>query len=228
MTSTFTLYSGFHTKRRSKVSSLQEIRKLFHGHNFHQLDVLLIHGLPLKLKLGMSTAGQQIWDGFMGQILLYSCFLSGSTLALCHRSPLGCGFRKFVLIISSTVEASSVDDDLWLASRSYYRPVIECYWGTEIASSYIMGSLLQPQAFGAFSTKSMKTCFVIFDEHGIPIPEEQARVGEVSLFPLLTGATDRLPNAAHEKVYFKGMPIYNGTLGNFTPDQRTSILLLVK
>ncbi|KAM1998167.1 hypothetical protein ACFX16_005737 [Malus domestica] len=115
-------------------------------------------------------------------------------------------------IISSTVEASSVDDDLWLASRSYYRPVIECYWGTEIASSYIMGSLLQPQAFGAFSTKSMKTCFVIFDEHGILIPEEQARVGEMSLFPLLTGATDRLPNAAHEKVYFKGMPIYNGTV----------------
>ncbi|CAN6693543.1 unnamed protein product [Malus baccata var. baccata] len=115
-------------------------------------------------------------------------------------------------IISSTVEVSSVDDDLWLASRSYYRPVIECYWGTEIASSYIMGSLLQPQAFGAFSTKSMKTCFVIFDEHGIPIPEEQARVGEVSLFPLLTGATDRLPNAAHEKVYFKEMPIYNGTV----------------
>ncbi|KAM1472451.1 hypothetical protein ACFX13_029405 [Malus domestica] len=179
----------------------------------------------------------------MGPILLYSCFLTGSTLALYHGSPLSHGFGKFVqdarvtilgtvpsLVkawksthcmkgldwtkirsFCSTGEASSVDDDLWLASRANYGPIIECCGGTELASSYIMGSRLQPQAFGAFSTKSMTTGFVIFDGHGIPYPEEQACVGEVGLFPQLMGATDRLLNADHEKVYFKGMPMYNGT-----------------
>lgn len=68
----------------------------------------------------------------------------------------------------STGEASSVDDDLWLSSQAYYRPIIECCGGTELASSYIQGSPLQPQAFGAFSNASMTTGFVILDEHGIP------------------------------------------------------------
>lgn len=36
----------------------------------------------------------------MGPILLYSCFLSGATLALYHGSPLGRGFGKFVQVIS--------------------------------------------------------------------------------------------------------------------------------
>jgi len=35
----------------------------------------------------------------MGPTLLYSCFLSGATLALYHGSPLGRGFGKFVQVI---------------------------------------------------------------------------------------------------------------------------------
>ncbi|XP_015878808.2 probable CoA ligase CCL12 [Ziziphus jujuba] len=178
----------------------------------------------------------------MGPILLYSCFLSGATLALYHGSPLGHGFGKFVqdagvtilgtvpsLVkawkstqcmkgldwtkiksFSSTGEASNVDDDLWLSSQAYYKPIIECCGGTELASSYIQGSPLQPQAFGTFSTASMTTGFVIFDEHGIPYPEDEACTGEVGLIPIYMGATDRLLNADHEKVYFKGMPLYKG------------------
>lgn len=61
-----------------------------------------------------------------------------------------------------------MDDDLWLSSRAFYKPVVECCGGTELASSYIQGSLLQPQAFGAFSSSSMSTGFVILDEHGVP------------------------------------------------------------
>ncbi|XP_023533695.1 probable acyl-activating enzyme 18, peroxisomal [Cucurbita pepo subsp. pepo] len=110
----------------------------------------------------------------------------------------------------TTGETSNVDDDLWLSSRSYYKPVIECCGGTELASCYIMGSPLQPQAFGAFSTPSMTTGFVILDEYGIPYPEDQACVGEIGLFPLYLGASDRLLNADHHEVYFKGMPIYKG------------------
>ena len=41
-------------------------------------------------------------------------------------------------------------------------------------------------------------------------PDDVACVGEVGLFPHLMGATDRLLNADHEEVYFKGMPIYEG------------------
>lgn len=69
---------------------------------------------------------------------------------------------------ASTGEASNVDDDLWLVSKVYYKPIIECCGGTELASSYIQGSMLQPQAFGAFSTATMTTGFVILDEHGVP------------------------------------------------------------
>ncbi|GAY58054.1 putative acyl-activating enzyme 18 (peroxisomal) [Citrus sinensis] len=111
---------------------------------------------------------------------------------------------------ASTGETSNVDDDLWLASKAYYKPIIECCGGTELASSYIQGSMLQPQAFGAFSTATMTTGFVILDELGVPYPDDQPCVGEVGLFPLYLGATDRLLNADHEEVYFSGMPIYKG------------------
>ncbi|XP_068647401.1 probable CoA ligase CCL12 [Aristolochia californica] len=107
-------------------------------------------------------------------------------------------------------EASNIDDDLWLSSRSYYKPIIECCGGTELAATYIQGSLLQPQAFGAFSTPSMATGFVVLDESGIPYPDDVPCVGEAGLYPLFMGATDRLLNADHHKVYFKGMPKYRG------------------
>ncbi|XP_030524324.1 probable CoA ligase CCL12 [Rhodamnia argentea] len=110
----------------------------------------------------------------------------------------------------STGETSNVDDDLWLSSKSFYSPIIECCGGTELASSYIQGNHLQPQAFGAFSNASMTTGFVILDDHGVPHPDDQPCVGEVGLFPVYMGATDRLLNADHEKVYFKGMPTYKG------------------
>ncbi|XP_009623329.1 probable CoA ligase CCL12 isoform X1 [Nicotiana tomentosiformis] len=180
----------------------------------------------------------------MGPILIYSCFLTGATLALYHGSPLDHGFGKFVQdagvtilgtvpslvktwkstgcikgldwtrirMFASTGEASNVDDDLWLSSRVDYKPVIECCGGTELSSSYIMGNLLQPQAFGAFSSASMSTGFVILDEDGRPYPDDQACVGEVGLFPTYMGATDRLLNADHEKVYFEGMPMYKDML----------------
>uniref|UniRef100_A0A0V0IS00 Putative acyl-activating enzyme 18, peroxisomal-like n=1 Tax=Solanum chacoense TaxID=4108 RepID=A0A0V0IS00_SOLCH len=173
----------------------------------------------------------------MGPVLLYSCFLTGATLALYHGSPLDHGFGKFVQdagvtvlgtvpslvktwkstgcmqgldwtrirMFASTGEASNVDDDLWLSSRVYYKPIIECCGGTELSSSYIMGNLLQPQAFGAFSSATMSTGFVILDEE---MGSLIACVGEIGLFPTYMGATDRLLNADHEKVYFEGMPIY--------------------
>ncbi|XP_030524325.1 probable CoA ligase CCL12 [Rhodamnia argentea] len=110
----------------------------------------------------------------------------------------------------SAGETSNVDDDLWLSSKSFYSPIIECCGGTELASTYIHGNHLQPQAFGAFSNASMTTRFVILDDHGVPYPDDQPCVGEVGLFPVHMGATNRLLNADHEEVYFKGMPTYKG------------------
>ncbi|KAJ0982740.1 hypothetical protein J5N97_010995 [Dioscorea zingiberensis] len=111
---------------------------------------------------------------------------------------------------ASTGEASDVDDDLWLSSRASYRPIIECCGGTELASSYLQGSLLEPQAFGAFSGTSMSTGLDTFDDQGIPYPDDQPCVREVDLFPLYMGASNRLLNADHKKVYFNGMPTYRG------------------
>ncbi|KAL5210603.1 hypothetical protein ABZP36_006226 [Zizania latifolia] len=178
----------------------------------------------------------------MGPAILYSCFLSGVTLALYHGSPLGRGFCKFVQdagvsvlgtvpslvkswkagnftegldwskirVLATTGEASDIDDNLWLSSRAFYKPIIECCGGSELASAYIQGSLLRPQAFGAFSGASMSTKFVILDEQGTPYPDDVPCAGEVGLFPLYFGATDQLLNYDHNKVYFDGMPIYNG------------------
>lgn len=83
------------------------------------------------------------------------------------KNELNCGYMHY-RTFCSTGETSNVDDDLWLSSKSYYKPIIECCGGTELASSYIMGSPLQHQAFGAFSTASMTTGLVILDENGIP------------------------------------------------------------
>ncbi|KAL6636727.1 hypothetical protein ACP70R_024299 [Stipagrostis hirtigluma subsp. patula] len=113
-----------------------------------------------------------------------------------------------IRVLATAGEASDIDDDLWLTSRTSYKPLIELCGGTELASAYIQGSLLQPQAFGAFSSASMSTGFVIFNEQGTPYPDDVPCVGEVGLFPLYFGATDRLLNADHNKVYFDGMPIY--------------------
>lgn len=178
----------------------------------------------------------------VGPSVIFSCFLTGATLALYHGSPLHRGFGKFVqdagVSILGTVpsivktwrnaqcmegldwtkiksfisagEASNSDDDLWLSARAYYKPIIEFCGGTELASCYIQGSVLQPQALGGFSTAALATGIVIFDENGKPYPDDQACVGEVGLFPIYMGATDRLLNADHDEIYYKGMPVYKG------------------
>ncbi|OQU90801.1 probable acyl-activating enzyme 18, peroxisomal isoform X2 [Sorghum bicolor] len=73
-----------------------------------------------------------------------------------------------IRVLGTTGEASDIDDNLWLTSRASYKPIVECCGGTELASSYIQGSLLRPQVFGAFSGASMSTGFVILDEQGTP------------------------------------------------------------
>ncbi|XP_042418915.1 probable acyl-activating enzyme 17, peroxisomal [Zingiber officinale] len=113
---------------------------------------------------------------------------------------------------SSTGEASSVDDYLWLMGRAHYKPVIEYCGGTEIGGGFVSGSLLQPQALAAFSTPAMGCKLFILDSNGNPLPENSTGIGELALDPTMFGASTTLLNADHYDVYFKGMPMYNGKL----------------
>jgi len=70
---------------------------------------------------------------------------------------------------SSTGEASSVDEYLWLMGRAQYKPVIELCGGTEIGGGFIAGSLLQPQALSAFSTPAVGCTLFILDSNGFPL-----------------------------------------------------------
>ncbi|XP_020695237.1 probable acyl-activating enzyme 17, peroxisomal [Dendrobium catenatum] len=112
---------------------------------------------------------------------------------------------------SSSGEASSVDEYLWLMGRAHYRPVIEYCGGTEIGGGFASGSLLQPQALAAFSTAAMGCSLFILDSNGIPLPQNTPAIGELALFPKMFGASTTLLNADHYAVYFEGMPLWKGT-----------------
>lgn len=52
-------------------------------------------------------------------------------------------------------------------------------------------------------------------------PDDEPCSGEVGLFPLYMGATNRLLNADHEKVYFTGMPVYKGMVRSELPSSKS-------
>lgn len=116
-----------------------------------------------------------------------------------------------VRAFGSTGETSCVDDDLWLSSRAgSYKPILECCGGTELGAMYVGGNLVQPQAFAAFSTPGMTFRIYILDDSNNPYPDEAACTGELVLHPHNYGASSILLNADHHKVYYQGMPIFNG------------------
>ncbi|KAI5081860.1 hypothetical protein GOP47_0001603 [Adiantum capillus-veneris] len=148
-----------------------------------------------------------IWPtnlGWMvGPMLVYAGIFNGS--------PLGRGFCEFVQdsgatiigtvpsivkswrksscidgldwLMSSTGEASNVDDDLWLSARAFYKPVLEACGGTELAAAFLCGCLLQPQALAAMSTPSMTTTVVILDEQQVPYVSQSIKIA--SMQPML-------------------------------------------
>jgi len=102
---------------------------------------------------------------------------------------------------SSTGEASSPDEMLWLMARAGYKPVIEYCGGTEIGGGYITGSVVQPQAPSTFSTAAVGCSLIIVDDDGNETTE-----GEVALRAPMLGSSSRLLNRDHHEVYFEGMP----------------------
>jgi acetyl-CoA synthetase len=102
---------------------------------------------------------------------------------------------------SSTGEASSPEEMLWLMARAGYKPILEYCGGTEIGGGYITGTLCQPQAPATFSTPAMGAAFILLDEEG-----READVGELALHPPMLGSSSRLLNRDHHEAYFAGMP----------------------
>ncbi|KAG9448703.1 hypothetical protein H6P81_008668 [Aristolochia fimbriata] len=117
---------------------------------------------------------------------------------------------SIVRCFSSTGEASSADEYLWLMGRAQYKPVIEYCGGTEISGGFVSGSMLQPQALAAFSTPAMGCALWILGDDGKPLPQNASAIGELALEPVMFGASTTLLNADHYDVYFRGMPIWNG------------------
>ena len=110
-----------------------------------------------------------------------------------------------IRVFSSTGEASNVEDYLWLHAAAGYRaPVIEYCGGTEIGGGHITGTVVQPQSPATFSTPALGLDFVILDEHGREVKENE--MGEIFLVPPSVGLSQLLLNADHAKVYYADLP----------------------
>jgi acetyl-CoA synthetase len=103
-----------------------------------------------------------------------------------------------VRLFSSTGEASSAEEYLWLMSRADYRaPVIEYLGGTEIGGGHLTGTVLQPASPSTFTTPALGVDVVILDETG---------TGELFLVPPALGLSQELLNRDHDAVYYDGCP----------------------
>jgi acetyl-CoA synthetase len=110
-----------------------------------------------------------------------------------------------VRLFSSTGEASTEEDYLWLMGRTGFRaPVIEYLGGTEIGGGHITSTLLHPCAPSTFTTSALGVDIVVLDEEGRPVPEGET--GELFLVPPAIGMSQRLLNASHDEVYTRAVP----------------------
>lgn len=145
----------------------------------------------------------------------------------------GLNWKKSVRCFTSTGEASSPEDYLWLMSCGGYCPIIEYCGGTEIGGAFISGSMIQPQSPGTFTTPVMGSQPVILVdntdsqevlensssgmwtaidiepcsrlERKLNIPPGGI-MGELALRVPMFGSSQRLLNADHHSIYFHGMP----------------------
>jgi len=110
-----------------------------------------------------------------------------------------------VRLFSSTGEASTEEDTLWLMGRAGFRaPVIEYLGGTEIGGGHLTSTLLDPCPPSTFTTPALGVDFVILDEDGRAV--EEGATGELFLVPPALGMSQRLLNASHDEVYYEGCP----------------------
>jgi acetyl-CoA synthetase len=108
-------------------------------------------------------------------------------------------------LFSSTGEASSPEDYLYLMSLANYRPVIEYCGGTEIGGAYLTSTVLQANAPSTFSTPALGLKLLLLDSHRVPADQ-----GEVFIQGPSPGLSNRLLNANHNKIYYFETPIHDG------------------
>lgn len=190
-----------------------------------------------NLKLGDRFCWPSNLGWMMGPWLIFATFINGATMVLYEGSPNNRGFGQCIQnqkvthlgvvpslvnhwrttkcmeglnwtnikLFTSTGESSNCEDMLYLMHLAEYRPIIEYCGGTEIGGAYITGTVIQPCAPAAFTTKAMGIDFIIMDEHGKP-----SQFGEIALIGPSIGLSRHLLNKNHHKVYYEGMPSYQG------------------
>lgn len=102
---------------------------------------------------------------------------------------------------SSTGEASSPEDMLYLSWLAEYRPVIEYCGGTEIGGGYACSTVVQPNVPGCFSTAALGSQFLIPGED-----DNGANEGELFLVPPSMGLSVELLNRDHHATYYADVP----------------------
>ncbi len=105
-----------------------------------------------------------------------------------------------VRLFSSTAEASSPEEMLYLMFLAGYRPIVEYCGGTEIGGGYITGSVVQPCAPSTFTTAAFGLNFEILDG-GRP-----ASRGELFLVPPSIGLSTELLNYDNDEEYYDDVP----------------------
>ena len=105
-----------------------------------------------------------------------------------------------VRLFSSTAEASSPAEMLYLMFLAGYRPIVEYCGGTEVGGGYITGSVVQPCAPSTFTTAAFGLDFEILDD-GRP-----ATRGELFLVPPSIGLSTELLNYDNDEEYYDDVP----------------------
>lgn len=103
-------------------------------------------------------------------------------------------------LFSSTAEASSPEEMLYLMFLAGYRPIVEYCGGTEIGGGYITGSVVQPCAPSTFTTAALGLDFEILDDG------HAASRGELFLVPPSIGLSTELLNYDNDDEYYDNVP----------------------
>ena len=105
-----------------------------------------------------------------------------------------------VRVVTSTGEASSVDDMRWLMGVTG-APVIEYCGGTEVGGGYLSSTVVEAFDASTFTTPCFGLDIRLFDDG-----DESQTDGEVFLVPPSIGLSTELLNRDHQAVYYDGVP----------------------
>ncbi|MFZ9034757.1 MAG: AMP-binding protein [Francisellaceae bacterium] len=176
----------------------------------------------------------------MGPWLIFACLINKAAIALYTDAPTSKNFIDFtrsagvnklgvipsivktwrnsevltqsdlchIDLFASTGEASNPEDYFYLSAKAGFKPIIEYCGGTEIGGAYISSTLIEPNQLSAFSTPAFGIDIKLLDEHGNLLTT--STMGEVALTTPAPGLSTMLINGDHHKIYYEGMPLYQG------------------